>query len=282
MGIVPPHSQPSWDGARSRHGSHPTRTPSKVPTCPMLNSTPNTHLLTPLLSHHADLRSAVQELTTSWLAHDPPITGWTLLSSSSRASSLGVMALKTNQEEEEEEEKKTHHLAGTTRLLVEQLSSAHRYACRLADLRLCSLIRHAYMCLNAEPDISSLDGRRLRAICGTLCFLPIFTPSPPRLELVRDAFTEAGFLAVDRRPLKLHCTPLNANYRRPMPGQRRAPGGVPFSFAVFPAAGPNLGTWTVDELQIREIGRRTGLMCGSPDAIFGLSVVDMARERDPL
>jgi hypothetical protein len=39
-----------------------------------------------------------------------------------------------------------------------------------------------------------------------------------------------------------------------MPGQRRAPGRVPFSFAAFPAAAPNLGTWTVDELQICEMG----------------------------
>jgi hypothetical protein len=39
-----------------------------------------------------------------------------------------------------------------------------------------------------------------------------------------------------------------------MPGQRHGPGRVPFSFAAFPAAAPNLGTWTVDELQICEMG----------------------------
>jgi hypothetical protein len=42
-----------------------------------------------------------------------------------------------------------------------------------------------------------------------------------------------------------------------MPGQRRASGRIPFSFAAFPSAArenSNLGTWTVDELQICEMG----------------------------
>ena len=49
----------------------------------------------------------------------------------------------------------------------------------------------------------------------------------------------------------------------PSQGQRRggAAGGIPFSFAAFPlpmtangGEGENLGTWTVDELQICEMG----------------------------
>jgi hypothetical protein len=106
------------------------------------------------------------------------------------------MSLATNQEEEE---RKKHHLAGATRLLAE-LAPRVRAALERAPLRV-PLGRLAIMqpdptrahVLYAEPDISSPDGRRLRAVCGTLCFLPIFTPSPPRLELVRDAFTKAGF-----------------------------------------------------------------------------------------
>ena len=59
--------------------------------------------------------------------------------------------------------------------------------------------------LYAEPDISSPDGRRLRAVCGACnlaCRLDFGTDSFC-LELVRDAFMKAGFLADDRRPLKV-------------------------------------------------------------------------------
>jgi activating signal cointegrator complex subunit 1 len=187
----------------------------------------------------------VQGLTTSWLAHDPPIDGLdpSIVVQPRRLHlTLGVMNLASNHDKGGEE--KTHDLAGATRLLAE-LTPRIRAALERAPLRV-QLGRLAVMqpdptrahVLYAEPDISSPDGRRLRAVC----------------ELVRDAFTEAGFLDVDRRPLKLHCTLLNTNYRRPMPGQRHGPGRVPFSFAAFPAAAPNLGTWTVDELQICEMG----------------------------
>jgi len=71
--------------------------------------------------------------------------------------------------------------------------------------------------LYAEPDISSPDGRRLRAVCGACnlaCRLD-FGTDDRCLELVRDASMEAG------------------------------------SFAAFPRASPGdtgLGTWSVDEL----------------------------------
>jgi len=74
------------------------------------------------------------------------------------------------------------------------------------------------------------------------------------------AFRDAGFIADEHRPLKLHCTLLNTTYRRPPPGQRRAAGRIPFSFAAFPPTsgdGSNLGTWTVGELQICEMGSWT-------------------------
>ncbi|KAN0131551.1 AKAP7 2'5' RNA ligase-like domain containing protein [Lactarius tabidus] len=226
--------------ATQHRDARPPRTPRTQGQGP--TSRP-THFLALPLGHHADLRSAVQGLTTSWLAHDPPIDGLdpSIVVQPRRLHlTLGVMSLTPNQEEGEQ----THHLAGATRLLAE-LAPRVRAALERAPLRV-PLGRLAVMqpdptrahVLYAEPNISSPDGRRLRAVC----------------ELVRDAFTKAGFLAVDRRPLKLHCTLLNTNYRRPMPGQRRAPGRVPFSFAALPPAAPNLGTWTVDELQICEMG----------------------------
>ena len=57
--------------------------------------------------------------------------------------------------------------------------------------------------------------------------------------------------------LQLHCTILNTTFRRAQQGQRRAAERIPFSFATFPqasGASSNLGTWTVDELQICEMG----------------------------
>ena len=56
---------------------------------------------------------------------------------------------------------------------------------------------------------------------------------------------------------QLHCTILNTTFRRATQGQRRAAERIPFSFAAFPqasSASSNLGTWTVDELQICEMG----------------------------
>jgi hypothetical protein len=119
------------------------------------------------------------------------------------------MILMAKQEEEEAE--KAHHLVVATRLLA-GLTPRIRAALERAPLRV-QLGRLALMqphpththVVYAEPDISSADGRSLRAVCGT-CRLPSFPPphpSPPCLELVRDAFTEAGFLAVDCHPLQV-------------------------------------------------------------------------------
>ncbi|KAI0248297.1 kinase A anchor protein [Lactifluus subvellereus] len=140
-----------------------------------------------------------------------------------------------------------HDLAGATALLA-SLAPRIRAVLAHSPLRV-PLGRLAVMqpnparahVLYVEPDLRSPDGGRLRAVC----------------DLAYGAFKEAGFLADANRPLKLHCTLLNTTYRRPPPGQRRAAGRIPFSFAAFPqvaGSGSNLGAWTVDELQICEMG----------------------------
>ncbi|KAF8263706.1 AKAP7 2'5' RNA ligase-like domain-containing protein [Lactarius quietus] len=186
-----------------------------------------THFLALPIGHHADLRNSVQTLTASWLAHDPPIDGLdpSIVVQPRRLHlTLGVMVLADSASEQEQEQEKTHDLAGAARLLAELAPRIHT-ALGGAPLRV-PLGRLAVMqpdltrahVLYAEPDISSPDGRRLRVVC----------------ELVRDAFTEAGFLAVDRRPLKLHCTLLNTNYRRPMPDSGVLPGASPSPSRLSP------------------------------------------------
>ncbi|KAI9448601.1 AKAP7 2'5' RNA ligase-like domain-containing protein [Lactarius psammicola] len=221
-------------------------------------STPRpTHFLALPIGHHADLRSTVQALTASWLAHDPPIEGLdpSIIVHPRRLHfTLGVMTLASSPPDAvgvdpatEKEGESEHNLAAAAQLLSDLAPRIRAVLARAplrVPLRRLTVMQpdstHAHV-LYAEPDLSTPDGRRLRAVC----------------ELVRNAFTEADFLATDRRPLKLHCTLLNTNYRRPVPGQRRAPGRVPFNFAAFPPAtrdDSNLGTWTVDELQICEMG----------------------------
>ncbi|KAH9015741.1 kinase A anchor protein [Lactarius deliciosus] len=216
-------------------------------------STPRpTHFLALPIGHHTDLRSTVQALTASWLAHDPPIDGLdpSIVVQPRRLHlTLGVMALAPSRAavDPAAEPETERDVAAAARLLAD-LAPRIRAILARAPLRV-PLGRLTVMqpdpmrahVLYAEPDISSPDGRRLRAVC----------------ELIRNAFMEAGFLAADRRPLKLHCTLLNTNYRRPVPGQRRPAGRIPFNFTTFPSAArdnSNLGMWTVDELQICEMG----------------------------
>lgn len=81
-------------------------------------------------------------------------------------------------------------------------------------------------------------------------------------EFVNKAFRDAGFIQ-DRRPLKLHCTIINTSYRRPY--------RQPFSYNVILTSSfirqfvrtphdfrdpvkVELGTWSVDEIQICKLG----------------------------
>ncbi|KAH9172599.1 hypothetical protein EDB89DRAFT_2069481 [Lactarius sanguifluus] len=123
--------------------------------------------------------------------------------------------------------------------------------------------------LYAKTDLSSLNGWCLRGLNG----------------LVRDAFAEAGSLSptisacsrystIRHTPLRgpalrsvaihtiswlcpqLHSTLPDTNCRFPFVASG-APLDVPFSFAEFPLTAPDgldLGTWTVGELKIREMG----------------------------
>jgi activating signal cointegrator complex subunit 1 len=169
----------------TQHRDRDARPPRNPHAKGQSSTTRPTHFLALPIGHHAGLRSAVQGLTTSWLAHDPPIDGLdpSIVVQPRRLHlTLGVMNLASNHDKGGEE--KTHDLAGATRLLAE-LTPRIRAALERAPLRV-QLGRLAVMqpdptrahVLYAEPDISSPDGRRLRAVCGT-CRLPsISTPFP--------------------------------------------------------------------------------------------------------
>lgn len=96
------------------------------------------------------------------------------------------------------------------------------------------------------PSPNTKDAQRLKSIS----------------EFVNKAFRDAGFIQ-DRRPLKLHCTIINTSYRRPY--------RQPFSYNAILTSSfigqfvhtrhdfrdpvkVELGTWSVDEIQICKLG----------------------------
>ncbi|KAH9968324.1 AKAP7 2'5' RNA ligase-like domain-containing protein [Lactifluus volemus] len=191
-------------------------------------------------------------LDISWLAHQPPIEGLdpSIVVQPRRLHfTLGVMTLNSSPNDRGHD----HDLASATTLL-DNLVPSIRTMLANNPLRVpldCSRLKvmqpdptRAHV-LYLEPDSRSSDGLRLRAVC----------------DLVYNAFNQAGLLNDGNRPLKLHCTLLNTRHRRPQqPGQRRSAGRIPFSFSAFPQGtvdNLNLGTWTVDELQICEMGSWT-------------------------
>jgi len=64
-------SHPARRDFPSSHGNQRSR-PSKHPNNPKPRPT---HFLALPIGHHAELRDAVSALTSSWLAHKPPIEG---------------------------------------------------------------------------------------------------------------------------------------------------------------------------------------------------------------
>src|SRR6266702_5593016 len=178
----PPRRDAPASGESSSATQHAR--PSRHPHAQGQSSTPRpTHFLALPIGHHADLRSAVQALTASWLAHDPPIDGIepSIVVQPRRLHlTLGVMALAPSppggvivDPAAEPEQENKNDLAAAARLLADL---APRIRAVLARAPLCvPLGRLTVMqpdqtrahVLYAEPDISSPDGRRLRVVCGT-------------------------------------------------------------------------------------------------------------------
>ena len=236
-----------FDRSSTTNGSQQQRQARRPPKQQRPAASPNakknarpTHFLALPIGHHPELRNAMAALTSSWLAHEPPIEGLDpsiVVHPRRMHLTLGVMALvapaganpNPNPSSSSEGQGGGRDLAGAMALLA---SLAPRVRAVLArnPLRV-PLGRLAIMqtdparahVLYAEPELRSPDGRRLREVCGACCFLfdrhhPFFSPwiSPEEgwwdklqligsdvLELVHGAFKEAGFLADVRRPLKV-------------------------------------------------------------------------------
>jgi len=211
--------RPTNAAQRSRprkHADNPTK-PQRRPT----------HFLALPIGHHAELRSAVSALTSSWLAHEPPIDGLdpSIVVHPRRLHlTLGVMALAPSQptrhhHHRDRESEPELDLPGATTLLA-SLAPRIRAVLAHSPLRV-PLGRLAVMqpdparahVLYVEPDLRSPDGRLLRAVCGAcffsfsflffraasfLIFLPLSPPPGSRAEMAIRI--QNSFMVRSRKP----------------------------------------------------------------------------------
>jgi hypothetical protein len=140
-----------------------------------------THFLALPIGHHAELRNTISALTSSWLAHQPPIEGLdpSIVVQPRRLHfTLGVMTLNSPPNDPGYD----HDLASAMTLL-DNLVPSIRTMLANNPLRVpldCSRLKvmqpdptRAHV-LYLEPDSRSSDGLRLRAVCGA-CGCPFFT-----------------------------------------------------------------------------------------------------------
>ena len=176
-----PRRPPRWQRQHQRPASDDSNNNNKRPR--------PTHFLALPIGHHPELRNTISALTSSWLAHEPPIEGLdpSIVVHPRRLHlTLGVLTLAGNpnrptaysnsnsnyEQQEGQEEQQCDDLASAEALLA---GLAPRLRALLAQnpLRV-PLGRLAIMqsdparahVLYAEPDVSSTDGQRLRAVCG--------------------------------------------------------------------------------------------------------------------
>jgi hypothetical protein len=101
---------------------HPSHTMTDASTSTGKSSPRLTHFLTLPIGHHAELRSAISALTTSWLAHEPPIDGIDpsiVVNPHSLHLTLGVMALAPQSPPHNDSDRESElNLAGARTLLV--------------------------------------------------------------------------------------------------------------------------------------------------------------------
>lgn len=178
-------SHPARRDFPSSHGNQRSR-PPKHPKNPKPRPT---HFLALPIGHHAELRDAVSALTSSWLAHEPPIEGLdpTIVINPRRLHlTLGVMTLASSQpsplsppsssNHDHDRDRATIDLTGATTLLaslaprIRNLLSNDPLRIPLGRLEIMQPDPARAHVLYVDPDLRSPDGRRLRAVCGTFPF----------------------------------------------------------------------------------------------------------------
>src|SRR5712672_2004055 len=188
--------RPRRDGPSNNRPSRPPKPNQKQHSQSAPRPRP-THFLALPIGHHPELRSAVSALTSSWLAHEPPIEGLDasiVINPRRLHLTLGVMtrlpsAPQQQEEEEEEGPPQQRDLASATALLA-SLAPRVREVLAHDPLRV-PLGRLAVMqpnparahVLYVEPDVRSPDGRRLRAVCGACVVFDSFSFAPHTYKL---------------------------------------------------------------------------------------------------
>src|SRR5258708_7629707 len=141
-----------------------------------------THFLALPIGHHPELRNAMSALTSSWLAHEPPIDGLDpsiVIHPRRLHLTLGVMALTSSSNPNPDPG--SRDLASATGLLtslaprIRTLLAQNHVRVPLGRLAIMQPDPERAHVLYAEPDLRSSDGRRLRAVCDAY-FFPLFLP----------------------------------------------------------------------------------------------------------
>ena len=153
-----------------------------------------THFLALPIGHHPELRNAISTLTSSWLAYEPAIEGLdpSIVVHPRRLHlTLGVMTLTSGsssnkyptannsghrqEQEQEQQEQRDLDLPSAAALLdslaprLRALLAQNPLRVPLGGLKVMQPDPARAHVLYAEPDLRSLDGRRLRAVCGACC-----------------------------------------------------------------------------------------------------------------
>ena len=181
-----PRRPPKWQRQQQRPASSDSNNKSSRPT----------HFLALPIGHHPELRNSISALTSSWLAHEPPIEGIdpSIIVHPRRLHlTLGVMTLNStsssnpnlNPNLTEQGHEQQRDLASAAALLA-SLTPRVRALLAQNPLRV-PLGRLAIMqpdparahVLYVEPNLRSTDGRRLRAVCGA-CYSTSPVSSPWR------------------------------------------------------------------------------------------------------
>jgi activating signal cointegrator complex subunit 1 len=175
-------SRRDLDLSSTTNGRQPRRPPKQQQQRPAAHHNPRpTHFLALPIGHHPELRNAMSALSSSWLAHEPPIDGLdpSIVVPPRRLHlTLGVMALASPNPNANPNAgtssggQGARDLAAATALL-DSLAPRIRAVLGQNPVRV-PLGRLATMqsdperahVLYAEPDLRSPDGQRLRAVCG--------------------------------------------------------------------------------------------------------------------
>ncbi|KAI0671288.1 AKAP7 2'5' RNA ligase-like domain-containing protein [Trametes maxima] len=221
-----------------------------------------THFIALPIGHHAGVRETFSAFTNALLEARPAIPGLdaTVVVPPRRMHfTLGVMSLDQASKPESTLQAAKRVLEEVRPKILEALGG-RKLQVKLERVDIMKPERgdqeRAHV-MWVGPAVEAEGGRRLQTVA----------------ELVRAVFAEAGLVADERRPLKLHCTVVNTNYRKPR-GRTRTPfsyGAVLGSDALgaVSARGEGgsgrsgsqmartvaLGEWAIDEVQICEMGR---------------------------